>query len=124
MKTEENIFVFPKSRIIREPVEPLPEQIQAMKSKSLHKHAEQICDDIFANFMTDFNDAGLDDTDEHYKKDAYFLYSVLSSLVYRNMGLTHELHTFVDENVKVLEKDQAAEDNEEDTLHDEADIQE
>lgn len=107
MNNQENIYVFPKSRIIREPKEPVPEEIQAMKSKSLQKHAALICDEIFDNICADFEDVGLDNTNEHFNKDAYFLFSVLSSLVYRNMGLDHELHTFVDENVKVIDKEEA-----------------
>lgn len=98
--TSADIIPFPNSRIVN-PVS-VNEQLNSMKEKGNKNFADDITESISQALMQDFSGYGLETEREDFQKDFIFLVSVLSALIYRNVNLKHDLHTFLDENVQCI----------------------
>lgn len=104
-----NVFKFPESKIVRE-VPVAVEEIEKAKEKSKINYADSIVSEVCAGLYAELENYGIDVDDESgniLSKDFLFLTDVLKSVIYRNMGLTHPLHSFVDENVSVFTDEKA-----------------
>jgi len=102
-----NVFEFPKSKIVRE-VPPNIEEVEAAKEKGKQKYADGIVAEVATGLLGELENYGieLEDDKGSMSKDFLFMVDVLKSIVYRNMGLKHSLHEFVDENVSVFENEE------------------
>jgi hypothetical protein len=98
-----NVFKFPENKIVRE-VQPSVEEIEKAKEKGKIKYADAMIAEISLGLCDELENYGIDlsDDDGEMSKDFIFLTDVLKSVVYRNMGIEHSLHKFIDENVAVF----------------------
>jgi hypothetical protein len=97
------IVKFPESRIVRE-VQPNLEEIEKAKEKGKQNYADGIVSEVAAGLYAELENYGIDVDDEKQalSKDFIFLTDVLKAVVYRNMGLEHPLHSFVEDNVAIF----------------------
>jgi hypothetical protein len=102
-----NVFEFPKDKIFRE-VAPNVEEVEKAKEKGKQKYADGIVAEVATGLLGELENYGIDLEDEKgaMSKDFLFMVDVLKSIVYRNMGIKHSLHEFVDENVSVFENEE------------------
>lgn len=98
-----NVFEFPKSKIVRE-VQPPIEEIEAAKEKGKQNYADGIVGEVATGLIAELENYGIEveSEDGAINKDFIFLTDVLKSVIYRNMGLKHSLHEFVDDNVEIF----------------------
>lgn len=96
------VLEFPKNKIIRENV-PDVEEIKQAKAKSVVKFADTLIEEMSESILNDFDNYGIDTERESFGKDFHFFVEVLSATVYRTLNLEHPLHSFLDENVEVVE---------------------
>ena len=98
-----NVFKFPEHKIVRE-VQPHIEEIEKAKEKSKVKYADAMVAEISLGLCDELENYGIDLSDDsgEMSKDFIFLADVMKSIVYRNMGIEHSLHKFIDENVAVF----------------------
>jgi hypothetical protein len=104
----ENILQFPKSKIIRENMN--IEYLEKMKETGIKNFADALCDDIEDNVLRELDGCGLDIEAEKFIKDFYFSSTVLKATIYRSLGIEHDLHTFMEENVVVQLKEEVDKD--------------
>lgn len=97
------IVNFPTSRIVRE-VQPNIEEVEKAKEKGKQKYADGIVAEVATGLLAELENYGIDLESEEgkFSKDFLFLTDVLKSVIYRNMGLKHSLHNFVDDNVEIF----------------------
>lgn len=103
-----NVFKFPESKIVREVPVPV-EEIEKAKEKGKMNYADGIISEVISGLAAELENYGIEVDDESGRlvsKDFIFLTDVLKALVYRNMGLEHSLHKFVDESVAVFTNEQ------------------
>ena len=99
----ENVVQFPKSKIVRE--SPSSEDVvKEYKLKGLFKYADGIVDDIVEIMVTEIENHGLDTDTKVFLKDFSMAADALRATIYRQFELPHNLHGFVDENVKVINR--------------------
>lgn len=101
-----NVFEFPKNKIVRE-VQPNIDEIERAKHKSLLNYADMIVDDMVGNMLDAFDNYGIEVEKEDFQKDFAFSVDALKATVYRYFGIEHSLHSFIDENVKIVPKELA-----------------
>lgn len=101
-----NIFEFPKNKIVRE-VLPNIDEIERAKHKSLLNYADMIVDDMLGNMLDAFENYGIEVEKDDFQKDFAFTVDALKATVYRYFGIQHTLHNFIDENVKIVPKELA-----------------
>lgn len=101
-----NVFEFPKNKIVRE-VQPNIDEIERAKHKSLLNYADMIVDDMIGNMLDAFDNYGIEVEKEDFQKDFAFSVDALKATVYRYFGIEHSLHSFIDENVKIVPKELA-----------------
>ena len=102
-----NVFKFPESKIVREvPVN--IEEIEKAKEKGKQKYADGIVAEVATGLLAEMENYGIELEDDagNMSKDFLFLTDVLKSVIYRNMELTHPLHSFVDENVSIFDNEE------------------
>jgi len=102
-----NVFKFPESKIVREiPVN--IEEVEKAKEKGKQNYADGIVAEVAAGLLVELENYGVDLEDEKgtMSKDFLFLTDVLKSVIYRNMELTHPLHSFVDDNVAIFDNEE------------------
>lgn len=96
-----NVIEFPKSKIVRDVPVPI-EEVEKAKEKGKQNYADSILAEVISGLAGELENYGIEVEDETGKlisKDFIFLTDVLKCVIYRNMGLEHPLHKFVDENV-------------------------
>lgn len=104
-----NVIEFPKSKIVRDSMLPI-EEIEKAKEKGKINYADGILSEIASGLFGELENYGIDVEDEQgnmASKDFIFLTDVLKAVIYRNMGLDHPLHKFVDENVAIFTDEKA-----------------
>ena len=95
-----NVIEFPKSKIVRD-VPFNDEEMAKVREKNRQKYAEEIIAEVSSGLYDELESCGLNSEAESYNKDFIFLSDVLKALVYRNMGIDHPLHEFIDERVHI-----------------------
>jgi hypothetical protein len=98
-----NVFKFPEHKIVREVPVNL-EEVEKQKEKGKQKYADGIVGEVATGLIAELENYGveIEDDDGSMSKDFIFLTDVLKSVIYRNMGLKHSLHNFVDDNVEIF----------------------
>ena len=102
-----NVFEFPKSKIVRE-VPPNVEEVEKAREKGKQKYADGIVAEVATGLLGELENYGIELEDEkgNMSKDFLFLTDVLKSVIYRNMEMSHPLHSFVDENVSIFDNEE------------------
>jgi len=99
----ENVVQFPKSKIVR--VAPSDDDVvKQYKLKGLFKYADGIVDDIVELMVQEIENHGLDTDSKVFLKDFSMAADALRATIYRQFELEHNLHNFIDENVKVINR--------------------
>lgn len=96
------IVNFPTNRIVRE-VQPNIEEVEKAKEKGKQNYADGISEEITASLLIELENFGIDTSAKEFNKDFAFLHDVVKCLIYRNIGLSHGLQSFIDENVQIIE---------------------
>jgi len=99
----ENVVQFPKSKIVREPSTD-DDVVKQYKIKGLFKYADGIVDDIVEIMVTEIENHGVDTDSNVFLKDFSMAADALRATIYRQFDLQHNLHNFIDENVKVINR--------------------
>jgi len=96
----ENIVEFPKHKIVRVIED---KNLDFYKERSKKTFADSVSQEIWANFLNDLNDFGIDYEGDKCEKDLYFLSGVITATVYRALDLEHGFHSFVDQHIKLID---------------------
>jgi hypothetical protein len=99
----ENVVQFPKSKIVRE-TPSNDDVVKQYKLKGLCKYADGIVDDIVELMVTEIENHGVDTDSKVFLKDFSMAADALRATIYRQFELEHGLHNFIDENVKVINR--------------------
>ena len=110
-----NVFEFPKDKIVRE-VQPNLEEVEKFKEKGKQNYADGMAEEISAFLLVEMENFGIDTNTKEFNKDFAFLHDVIKCVIYRNMNLTHGLHSFIDEHVQIIELDKEANDDSDETI--------
>jgi hypothetical protein len=95
----EKVIEFPKHKVVRE----LPEEVhKARQAKADQKFADTVVDELSGILITELDNYGIDVTDKEFIKDFVLVVDAFRASVYRPLGLDHHLHSFIDDNVKLL----------------------
>jgi hypothetical protein len=97
------VVEFPKSKIVRE-VPVSNEVIEKAKEKGLQNYADSIIDELIENLASDIENSGIDVDSKQFMKDFSFTVDGMRATIYRHFGITHGLHNFIDENVKIVNR--------------------
>jgi hypothetical protein len=97
-----NIVEFPSHRIVRENIN--AEIIELAKEKSTQKFADTITEDIVGNIIEDLENSGVDVERTEFIKDFSLAADALRAAVYRQFGIDHSLHEFIDKNIKMVNR--------------------
>jgi hypothetical protein len=94
------ILEFPKSKIVRDvPFD--DEEIARAKEKNRQKYADELVEDIQAGLLAELENCGINVEGDGFLKDYIYLSDILKATIYRNFGLEHQSHKFIDDHVKV-----------------------
>ena len=101
----DNVLTFPKEKIIRE-VPFHNEKLEEIKAKGTQNFADAIVHDIAENILNEFGGVGLNTEAETFIKDFQLLINVLTTTVYRSVGLSHPFQKIIDENFDFVPAEQ------------------
>jgi hypothetical protein len=96
------LIEFPKSKVVREVPE---EQQKVRQARAEQKMADAIVDDVADMCITELDNCTIDVQQEQFAKDFIMVIDSLRACVYRQFGIDHHLHDFVDRNVAFIEGD-------------------
>jgi len=97
------IVEFPKNKIVREA--PLNQElIEQAQHRQLQNHADGIVDELIDNIVEHLDDQGIEVDADQFLKDMSLPVDGIRAAVYRTFGLKHDLHQFIDENVKMINR--------------------
>lgn len=97
------VVEFPKHKIVREaPVN--SELLEKAQLRSLQNHADTIVEDLISNIAEELENEGIDIDNNQFLKDFSLTVDALRATVYRNFGLEHPLHSFIDENIRMIDR--------------------
>jgi molecular chaperone GrpE (heat shock protein) len=99
----ENIVEFPRHRIVREYAG--VEYIEQVKEKSKQNFAESVADDLISALLDEIDNMGIDTTSDSFMKDFSMTVDSLRATVYRTFDVEHHLHSFIDKNVKMINRE-------------------
>jgi molecular chaperone GrpE (heat shock protein) len=98
-----NIVEFPKNKIFRDaPVN--IELIEKAKEKALASFADSVVETMIDNLLEGLDNFGLDTQEETFIKDFSLTVDAIRATVYRSLGIPHQLHEFIDDNVKLINR--------------------
>lgn len=100
MKQDSTILQFPRSKIVRE-ILPESDELKRLKAKNTRNFADTLVQDLSEEILVALSEVGLDTDGKEFNKDFHFFVGTLHSMIYRSLGIEHDLHKFVDENVKI-----------------------
>lgn len=101
----DNVFQFPKDKIIRE-VPPNLEEIEKHRERGRQNYADDIVGDIIENLILLLDSYGVDQDGKNFERDFTFAIDALRAMIYRAMNVEHSLHEFVDNHVSIVKKDE------------------
>jgi hypothetical protein len=100
MTDEIKVIEFPKNKVVRE----LPEEIhQARARKADQKFADSVVDELSGFLLTELDNYDIEVENKTFAKDFVLVVDSLRATIYRSLGLDHHLHTFIDDNVHMIE---------------------
>ena len=96
----DKVIEFPKHKVVRD----VPgEVIEERNRKADQKVADSIVDEMASIIVTELDNYNLEVTDKSFAKDFILVVDAIKSAVYRQFGLDHHFHPFVDENVSIID---------------------
>lgn len=96
----EKVIEFPKHKVVRD----VPgEVIEERNRRADQKMADSIVDEIAGYMITELDNYYVEVQDKQFTKDFILVVDSLKAAVYRSFGLDHHLHSFIDDNVKLIE---------------------
>lgn len=99
-----NVVEFPKSKIVREaPVN--IELLEKAKEKAVARVADQIVDAVIETMIEQIENFGLDTDHDNFLKDFSLVADGLRATVYRSFEIEHHLHNFIDDNIKLINRE-------------------
>jgi len=98
----ENVVNFPSDRIVREHAG--IQLIEDAKEKGLQKFSDTITDDIIGSMVQDLENYGIDIDRDEFLKDFSLVADSLRATIYRHFSINHNLHEFIDSNVKMINR--------------------
>ena len=98
------VLKFPENKIVRQTQVDI-KAIEEAKERSLFAFADNIMDDLVENLVSDIESNGIDIEDDSFLKDFSLTVDALRATIYRTFKLPHTLHSFIDENVKVINRE-------------------
>ena len=103
MTDEPKILSFPAHKVVRE----IPEEhLKARQAKADMKLADTIVNDIVGIIITELDNCMVNVEDKQFSKDCILVVEALRASVYRQFGLEHYLHSFIDQNVHVISSEE------------------
>lgn len=96
----EKVIEFPKSKVVRDVPD---EQLKERSLRQAEKLADTIVDEITGLVIAELDNFQIDVEDKKIAKDLVLLVDALRAIVYRSIGLEHHLHSFIDNNVKLID---------------------
>lgn len=98
-----NVVEFPKNKIVR--AAPIHvEAIAAAQEKALQNHADTIVDELIEGLVAEIENYGVTIEDKAFMRDFSLTADALRASIYRSFGLDHQLHSFIDNNVKMMNR--------------------
>jgi hypothetical protein len=97
-----NILEFPKSAIVRDTTAQTNERIAAAKEAGTKNFADAVGSDLAEEMAMNLSSCGIDIETEQFQKDFTLLYAVMAGMIYRAVDLTHPIHQFMDDSVKLV----------------------
>jgi transcriptional regulator NrdR family protein len=97
-----NVVEFPSHRIIRE-ASSIPMQ-EVLRENSMRKMADTITDDLIGNIVEDLENSGIDVDRAEFLKDFSLVADSLRASIYRQFEVEHNLHSFIDTNIKMVSR--------------------
>lgn len=102
MSEDKKVLEFPKHKVVRD----VPEEvIEERNRRADQKMADSIVDEIAGHIITELDNYFVEVTDKQFAKDIILVIDALKATVYRSFGIDHHLHSFIDDNVKLIESD-------------------
>lgn len=97
------VIEFPKSKVVRE----VPQEVIEQRNRRAdQKMADSLVDELTGLVITELDNYDvLDVTDKEFAKDYILVIDSLKATIYRQFGLDHPLHAFIDKNVSIYEAD-------------------
>lgn len=101
MNESENatIIAFPNEKIIRRPA--LDHFVEELKEKGKFNFADSLVDELMDSLLENLHSVGVDIESETFIKDFSLSTSILRAAIFRNFGLHHSMHEFIDKFVTV-----------------------
>lgn len=101
MTDTSTVIAFPKSKIVRENPQ-LDEVKKAKDFRSTQKFADAVTEEIISLVLTELDNYDFDLETEEFTKDYILFQDALRATIYRQVGVEHHLHAFVDNNVSFV----------------------
>lgn len=96
----DKVIEFPKHKVVRD----IPgDVIEERNRRADQKAADAIVDEITGLIVTELDNYYIEVESKLFAKDFILVLDSLKALVYRQFGLDHHLHEFIDNNVTILE---------------------
>jgi len=96
----DKVIEFPKSKVVRE----IPEEVhRSRQAKADLKLADTIVDEITGLIVTELDNYYVDVQSKNFSKDFVLVLDALKACVYRQFGIDHHLHEFIDKNITIIE---------------------
>lgn len=96
----EKVIEFPKHKVVRDvPGEVLEERAR----RADQKMADAMIDEIAGQIITELDNYYVEVQNKDFAKDFILVIDALKAAVYRQFGIDHHLHDFVDNNIKIIE---------------------
>jgi hypothetical protein len=104
VRPEAQVIIFPKSKIVRMPVEP---NTEVQKEKSKRRNADNIISELCNDIVNELGDTyDVDITEMSFQKDFSYAIEVLRAAIYRTANLPHPFHEYIDNYVQVTTKEE------------------
>ena len=98
----DKVIEFTKNKVVRD----VPgDIIEERNRRADQKRADSIVDDIAGLVITELDNYCVEVTDKSFAKDFMLVIDALKASIYRNFGLDHHLHDFIDKNISIIEGD-------------------
>lgn len=98
-----NLIEFPKSKIVREPMN--AEGMEKLRKKGMKKYADAVAHDLSSLVLMELGNYGIDTEGDDFLRDFVLLSGILSATIYRSMDMEHPLQKMIENTVQVKEFD-------------------
>jgi len=98
----DKVIEFPKHKVVRD----IPGEVfEERNRKADQKMADALVDDMAGFIATELDNFDLNVQDKTFAKDFILVVDALKACIYRQFGLEHTLHQFIDKNISIVDAD-------------------